>query len=113
MFATIVAICGPLFALSFSYYRVILWWKVSTQMFLDIFEVLKDGTAQKLRPGRNHVLYIMMTLNLLLGCLQLYWFSIILGEAGKILGFVKEEEGIGIGRGVTVTSASSNVGNDL
>jgi len=87
---TVVAICGPLFALSFTYYRVILWWKVSYLMFQDIFGALKDGTANKLRPGRNHVLYVMMGLNLLLGCLQLYWFSIILEEALKVLGISQE-----------------------
>ena len=55
-------------------------------MFSDIIAVLRNGTAQKMRPGRNHVLYVMMTLNLLLGLLQLYWFQIILVEAGKVLG---------------------------
>ena len=87
---TIVSICGPLFALSFTYYRVILWWKVSYGMFQDIFGALNDGTANKLRPGRNHVLYVMMGLNLILGCLQLYWFSIILEEALKVLGISQE-----------------------
>jgi hypothetical protein len=28
----------------------------------------------------------MMALNVLLGALQLYWFSIILGEAAKVIG---------------------------
>ena len=79
-------ICGPLFAVTFTVYRVILWWIVGYQMFSDIIAVLRNGTAQKMRPGRNHVLYVMMTLNLLLGLLQLYWFQIILVEAGKVLG---------------------------
>ena len=87
IFDTIVFICGVVFALAFTYYRVFLWWKVSFQMFVDILGVLKDGTAEKFRPGRNHVLYIMMGLNLLLGCLQIYWFSVILGEASVVLGF--------------------------
>jgi hypothetical protein len=79
-------VCGPLFAATFTYYRVFLWWKVSYQMAHDIRHVLKNGMAEKLRPGRNHVLYVMMTLNLLLGMLQLYWFSLILQEVAKVLG---------------------------
>jgi TLC domain len=80
------AVCGPLFAITFTYYRVILWWSVGHQMFRDIFHVLQNGAAEKMRPGRNHVLYVMMILNLLLGALQLYWFSIILREAVEFLG---------------------------
>jgi TLC domain len=80
------AICGPLFALTFIVYRVILWWTVGYRMFSDIFCVLRNGSANKERPGRNHVLYVMMILNLLLGALQLYWFTIILGEAVEFLG---------------------------
>jgi hypothetical protein len=83
------AICGPLFAITFTYYRMILWGFVGYQMFRDIFHVLRNGNANKMRPGRNHVLYVMMTLNLLLGALQLYWFSIILGEAVEFLGIGK------------------------
>ena len=81
-------ICGPIFAITFTYYRVVLWWSVGYQMFGDIFHVMRNGTANKLRPGRNHVLYVMMALNVLLGLLQLYWFSIILGEAAKVIGIV-------------------------
>jgi hypothetical protein len=80
------AICGPLFAVTFTYYRIISWWTVSFQMFRDIFHVMRNGMADKLRPGRNHVLYVMMALNVLLGALQLYWFSIILEEAAKVVG---------------------------
>jgi hypothetical protein len=64
-------------------------------MFKDIFGVLNDGTASKMRPGRNHVLYVMMGLNLLLGFLQLYWFSIILEEAMKVLGISSEPDDAG------------------
>jgi len=84
-------ICGPLFAVIFTIYRVILWWLVGYRMFGDIFAVMKNGSAQKLRPGRNHVLYVMMALNLLLGLLQLYWFQVILEEAAKFFGFKATE----------------------
>jgi hypothetical protein len=87
-------VCGPAFAVTFTFYRVILWWIVGVQMYTDIFAVLKNGMAKKLRPGRNHVLYVMMILNLLLGLLQLYWFQIILAEAAKVLGFATDDTSI-------------------
>ena len=79
-------ISGPLFAVTFIYYRVLLWWPVGYQMFKDIFHVIKNGEANKQRPGRNHVLYVMMLLNFFLGLLQLFWFRTILIEAMKVLG---------------------------
>jgi hypothetical protein len=87
-------VCGPAFALTFTIYRVILWWIVSYQMFQDIFTVLKNGMASKLRPGRNHVLYVMMISNLFLGLLQLYWFQIILAEAAIVLGLGSGSAGV-------------------
>lgn len=56
-------------------------------MFYDIFHVRNNGMARRLRPGRDHVLVVMMALNVLLGALQLYWASIILGEAAIFFGF--------------------------
>lgn len=85
-------VCGPAFAVTFTTYRVILWWIVSRQMFQDIFAVIKDGSANKLRPGRNHVLYVMMALNLFLGLLQLYWFQLILKEAAAFIGFTTDSK---------------------
>ena len=80
------AFCGPLFAVSFIYYRVILWWPIGLQMLRDIRHVQANGMADKLRPGRNHVLYTMIAVNIVLGLLQLYWLTIILEEAIKVLG---------------------------
>jgi hypothetical protein len=70
-------LAGPLFAVAFFYYRIVLWWQVSYLMFTDIRHVLNNGMAAKLRPGRNHVLYVMMVLNVSLGLLQVYWSTII------------------------------------
>jgi len=63
-------------------------------MFSDIFTVLQNGTAKTLRPGRNHVLYVMMALNIFLGVLQLYWFQIILAEAAIFFGFTPDDKGV-------------------
>ena len=87
---SILAICvdvsGPLFAVSFFYYRVFLWWKVSYGLWSDAFHVLSNGIAEKYRPGKVHALYLILVINALLGILQLYWFSLILKEVAKIAG---------------------------
>jgi hypothetical protein len=79
------AIAGPLFAVSFTFYRIILWWQVSYLMWTDIQYVLTTGISNKLRPGRNHVLYVMLAGNITLGLLQIYWWTMILEEAKKLL----------------------------
>ena len=80
-----VGICGPAFVLSFTIYRVIMWWPISLQLFRDVYEVLKSGQASKLRPGKEWVLFVFLGLNLPLGVLQLYWFGIIVEEVQKVL----------------------------
>ena len=52
---------------------------------MDALHALQSGMAEKLRPGKSFVLYIFLTINILLGVLQLYWFWYILGEAAKVL----------------------------
>jgi hypothetical protein len=79
-------VCGPMFVAAFTFYRVILWWPVSYQLFTDVYSVVTSGQAQKLRPGCSWVLYVFLGCNLPLGLLQLYWFTIILGEVCKVLG---------------------------
>ena len=78
-------ICGPSFAVTFFYYRVILWWPESIRLFRDVSEVVRTGQVQKLRPGKAWVLYLFLVLNLPLGLLQLYWSTIIIAEAKKVL----------------------------
>ncbi|GKY99317.1 hypothetical protein MPSEU_000886800 [Mayamaea pseudoterrestris] len=78
-------ICGPCFALTFFYYRVWLWWPESMRLFRDVQEVARSGQAQKLRPQGTWVLYLFLVLNVPLGILQLYWFTIILEEAKKVV----------------------------
>lgn len=85
IYASVVAVSGPLFALSFAFYRVVLWWQVSLLLWKDCYHVVSKGVSDKLRPGKNFVLYIFLLLNLPLGVLQLYWFTIILEEVRKLL----------------------------
>ena len=86
VFATLVDISGPLFAVSFFYYRVVLWWKVSYRLWADAYHVLTKGIAEKYRPGKVYALYLILVINAVLGILQLYWFSLILKEVAKLAG---------------------------
>ncbi|KAI2510917.1 TLC domain-containing protein [Fragilaria crotonensis] len=70
-----VAICGPCFALTFTVYRVVLWWKVVSQLWSDASYVLKKGLMHTLRPGKTYVLYLLLALSIPMGLLQLYWLA--------------------------------------
>lgn len=85
LFDTALAASGPLFAVTFAIYRVVLWWQVSYLLFTDCYHVVATGISNQLRPGKNYVLYVFLVLNVPLGFLQLYWFSLILKEVGKVL----------------------------
>lgn len=86
LFDLFVGICGPLFVATFFYYRVLLWWMVSSLLWSDALHVIKSGVAENLRPGKSFVLYIFLTINIILGVLQLYWFGIIMVETAKVIG---------------------------
>jgi hypothetical protein len=75
---TVRNICGPLFAITFGYYRVYAWWKMSYILWSDCLYALKSDVAQNYRPNKAYVVYIFLTIDILLGTLQLYWFTIIL-----------------------------------
>jgi hypothetical protein len=72
-----VAICGPCFALTFTLYRVVLWWKVVSQLWSDASYVLKKGLMHTLRPGKTYVLYLLLALSIPMGLLQIYWLRTI------------------------------------
>lgn len=78
-------ICGPLFVVTFFYYRVLLWWKVNWQLWQDAFSVISSGMAEKLRPKKSFVLYLFLACNVPLSILQLYWFWLICGESAKVV----------------------------
>ena len=73
-----ILLCKTLFALSFTYYRVVKWWIVSVQMWSDSLLVLRTGSGEKQRPGKSFFLYVFLALNALLGMMQLFWFAQIL-----------------------------------
>lgn len=85
LFDRFVGICGPSFVVTFFYYRVLLWWNVSYLLWSDALHVMQSGMAEKQRPGKSFVLCLFLSINIILGVLQLYWFRIIMGEAAKVL----------------------------
>lgn len=84
---TIQGVAGPLFAVTFGYYRVFLWIKITRQLWSDGIHVLSKGIAEQYRPGKSFALYIILLISALLTVLQLFWFSLIITEALKQAGF--------------------------
>lgn len=84
-FDIVVAVSGPLFAITFFFYRVVLWWKISYMLWSDALYVLRNGISEQFRPGKSYVLYIFLIANVPLGFLQLYWLKLIGDEAVKVL----------------------------
>jgi len=85
-------VTGPLFAGTFIYYRVILWWPTSWQLAQDVAEVVStsrtgdtNSKSNQVRPGRNWILYLWLVLNVPMGLLQLYWMSLILDEVRVVV----------------------------
>eukprot|EP00546_Thalassionema_frauenfeldii_P012575 CAMPEP_0178907392 /NCGR_PEP_ID=MMETSP0786-20121207/7346_1 /TAXON_ID=186022 /ORGANISM="Thalassionema frauenfeldii, Strain CCMP 1798" /LENGTH=255 /DNA_ID=CAMNT_0020579187 /DNA_START=49 /DNA_END=813 /DNA_ORIENTATION=- len=44
---------GPLFAITFILYRVIVWWPCSLRLYRDVTQVVTSKKAEELRPGRT------------------------------------------------------------
>jgi hypothetical protein len=78
-------VAGPLFAFPFLYYRILVWWPCSYQLWTDVYQVVSSGQSQRLRPGYTWVLYLLCAINLPLGLLQLYWSKTIFLEVRKVL----------------------------
>jgi hypothetical protein len=79
-------LAAPLFVACFVYYRVLLWWPISYQLYQDVKHVTKTGRANILRPGRTWVLYLQVGLDFPMGLLQLYWLTLIAKEVQAALG---------------------------
>ena len=80
-YGSVILGCQVSFALAFFCYRVVGWIWVSLNLWSDAREVLKDGKADILRPGKTFVLYMFLALDAVLGTLQVYWFYLIASKA--------------------------------
>lgn len=87
-FEFVKPVAEPLFAVLFVYYRIYVWNKISWLLWKDSIVVLGDGKklANDYRPGKSFVLYVILSLDVVLGLLQLFWFTFILAEVMKMLG---------------------------
>jgi hypothetical protein len=61
--------------LTFFFYRVYGWILHSFPLWKDVLHVTRTGSAEQLRPGKSSFLYLFLSLDVLLGALQLYWFG--------------------------------------
>mmetsp|Transcript_17675 Transcript_17675/g.26310 ORF Transcript_17675/g.26310 Transcript_17675/m.26310 type:complete len:301 (+) Transcript_17675:48-950(+) len=84
-YGTLIFACQVTFTFLFLFYRVIGWWKVSYHLWSDALYVLKGGQAELFRPGKSFILYLFLTLNVLLGFLQVYWFGLIVQKIVEVL----------------------------
>jgi TLC domain. len=80
-------LAGPAFAVTFTYYRVYLWIKMTSQLWSDGVYVLSKKLSDQYRPGKNACLYLILLVCTLLSCLQLFWFTLIIREVLKLVGF--------------------------
>jgi hypothetical protein len=80
-------LAGPAFAVTFTYYRVYLWIKMTRQLWSDGVYVISKGLSDQYRPGKNFCLYLILLVCTLLSCLQLFWFTLIIREVLKVAGY--------------------------
>ncbi len=83
---TIGGIAPALFAVTFTYYRVIMWIQVTRQLWSDARYAISSGKAEQYRPGKTWALYFILLSSTLLTLLQLFWFSLIAVEILKAVG---------------------------
>jgi TLC domain len=80
-FVQLVALAsGGAFVVTFTLYRVILWWPTSMRLFHDVYSETAAGTPSQMRALRTWLVF-----NIPMGCLQLYWLGIILDKAKAVI----------------------------
>ena len=75
LWGTVIIFCQAMFTLAFLYYRVIMWWVVSVQLWSDVLYIRDNKLAEQYRPGKVWCLYVFPVMDVVLGLLQLYWFG--------------------------------------
>jgi hypothetical protein len=77
-FEILKGLAEPLFAVTFSYYRVFLWTKVTYNLWKDVSYVIKMKLVDSYRPGKTWTLYVILVTALILTFMQFYWFTLVL-----------------------------------
>lgn len=78
--------CGVLFAVTFFHFRVVGWIRHSLPLWNDVLDLTRTGKVEQYRPGKARFLYLFLSLDVLLGALQLYWFGEIAQKVVEALG---------------------------
>lgn len=86
MMAAIGGVAPALFAVTFTFYRVIMWIRVTGQLWSDVKFAISSGKAEQFRPGKIWALYFILFTSSLLTLLQLFWFSLIVAEILRSVG---------------------------
>ena len=81
----IQAFCQAMFVVTFFLIRIVGWALYSYMLFLDGRYIIKNGLLKRYSPGSGWFLYYLMTMAVLLGGLQVYWFGEILTKVSEIL----------------------------
>jgi hypothetical protein len=68
----------PLFAITFSYYRVFLWTQITYKLWQDGIYVIRMKLVDSYRPGKTWTLYVILFSALILSFMQFYWFTLVL-----------------------------------
>lgn len=89
---TLKTIAEPLFAATFSYYRVYLWSQVTYQIWKDGIYVIKADLVDKYRPGKTWTLFVILLSALILSFMQYYWFSLVVQAVVSSMKGVAVEE---------------------
>lgn len=77
-FEMLKGLAEPLFAVTFSYYRVFLWTQVTYNLWKDVSHVINMKLVDSYRPGKTWTLYVILVTAGLLSFMQFYWFTLVL-----------------------------------
>lgn len=74
-----------MFVLTFFAFRIVGWTRVSYMLLTDSSYVIRNGLVKNYRPGSGWFLWYLMTMSILLGALQVYWWSGIMNKLSEIM----------------------------
>jgi hypothetical protein len=84
-YSNVVLASQALFTLSFTYFRVFGWIYHSFPLWKDVVSCIKSGSSERHRPGKTQFLYVFLTLDTVLGALQLFWMTEIVKKIADIV----------------------------
>mmetsp|Transcript_32903 Transcript_32903/g.69235 ORF Transcript_32903/g.69235 Transcript_32903/m.69235 type:complete len:315 (+) Transcript_32903:217-1161(+) len=86
IFPAIETVCQGLFVLTFFIFRIVGWAYMTYMILSDGSYVIKHGLLKRYCPGSGWFLWYLMTVAVLLGALQVFWFGEIAKRVLEVLG---------------------------